>query len=176
VRAVENDHARARAQRIFKLLPVYRKVIQPQLHMHTTATRQFDRRLVAVVARIKHNDFIASMNHGLNGAENSLGSAGGDGHFSVSIHLCAIATGDLGRHLLTQRRQAGHWGVLVMATGNVLANCITQRLRAIEVREPLRQVECAGFCRELRHAREDGGADVRQLAGDHGRSLLSSRH
>ena len=62
-----------------------------------------------------------------------------------------------------------------MATGDVLADGIAQRLRAIKVRKTLRQVERAGFSRELRHAREDGGADIRQLADNHGRSLMSSR-
>ena len=148
--------------------------MQAQLHMHAAATGQFNRRLVAVIAGVEHDDFITAANHRLNGAKNRLGGAWRDGHFSVGIHRDAIAAGDLGRHLLTQHRQACHGGVLVMTEGDVLTHCIEQTLRTIEIGKTLGQIERAGFGGELRHGGENGRADVWQLTGDHGSPLRVS--
>ena len=150
-----------------EFLEVDGEVIQAQLHMHATTTRQLHRRLVAVVARIEHDHFVAAVDNRLNRAENRLGGAGRDRHFAVGIDIDAIAAGDLRRNLLTQRRQAGHRRILVVATGNMPADRIAQGLRAIEIGKTLGQVDRPGLRRELRHLREDSDADIRQLAGDH---------
>jgi hypothetical protein len=44
--------------------------------MHAAATGQLDRRLVAVVARVEHDDFVAAVDHRLDRAEDRLGGAG----------------------------------------------------------------------------------------------------
>ncbi|MNL19272.1 hypothetical protein D3C87_1404640 [compost metagenome] len=108
VRCVQHNHPRARRDGLGQFLEVDRKVIQPQLHMHTTATGQFHRRLVTVVARIENDHFVAAVDNRLNRAEDRLGGAGSDGHFVVRIDSDAVAASNFRRHLLTQCRQAGH--------------------------------------------------------------------
>ncbi|MNH17480.1 hypothetical protein D3C79_771520 [compost metagenome] len=167
MRGVEDDHPRARAQCLSKLLEVDTEIVQAQLHMHATAACQLHRRFVAVVCRVKHNDFVTAVDNRLNGTENRLGRAGGNRHFSIHIHLHAITAGDLRRDLLTQHRQPGHWRILVMAAGDMPADRIAQGLRGREIGKALGQIERAGLSRELRHLSEDSDADIRQLAGDH---------
>ncbi|MCY1461597.1 hypothetical protein D9M71_792690 [compost metagenome] len=55
-----------------------------------------------------------------------------------------------------------------MPGSHVPAHCIEQGLRAIEVRKALGQVERASLHGELGHGGEDGRADIRQFAADHG--------
>ncbi|MNP14975.1 hypothetical protein D3C76_1073140 [compost metagenome] len=167
VRGVEDDHPRARAQCLGKLLEVDTEIVQAQLYVHATTAGQLYRGLVAVVGRVKHDDFVAAVDNRLNGTENRLGRAWGDRHFSIRIHLRAIAAGDLHRNLLTQHRQAGHRRILVVATGDMPADRIAQGLRGREIGKTLGQIERAGLSRELRHLSEDSDADIRQLTGDH---------
>lgn len=54
-----------------------------------------------------------------------------------------------------------------MATGNMFAHRVEQGLGAIEIGETLGEVQRTGLRSELRHGGENGGADIRQLAGDH---------
>jgi len=124
VRGVEDDHARAWRQRGLDLLKVQCKALQAQLHMDTASPGQFDRGLIAVVAGIEHDDFIATADHRLDRTEDRSRGTGGDGHFAVRVDRGAIAASDLARHLLTQRRKAGHRGVLVMPAGNMFAHGI----------------------------------------------------
>ncbi|MCY1538878.1 hypothetical protein D9M68_744400 [compost metagenome] len=167
MRAVEDDHAGARAEGILHALPVDGEARQRERHVHAAAAGQFDRRFVAVVAGVEDYHLVTGANHGLDGAEDRLGGTGGDGDLAVGADLAAIEGSDLGRHLLAQRRQAGHRRVLVVPGGDVPAHRIAERGGGGEVREALGQVDGAGFRGELGHAGEDGGADVGQLAGDH---------
>src|SRR5918994_925284 len=64
------------------------------------------------------------------------------------------------RDALAQGDDAGHRRILVEPGVDVLRDEVAQRLRAIEIREPLRQVDRVVLLREPRHHREDGGADV----------------
>ena len=167
MRGVEDDHARARAQGGGKLVEIDGEIVGAQLHMHAATASQLRCGVVAVVARVKHDDFVTAVDNCLNRTEDRLGGAGRHGHFMFGIHLHAIAAGDLRRDLLAQCWQAGHRRILVMPTGNVPTNRIAQRLRAVEIRKTLGQVDGAGLRRELRHLRENRDADIRQLTGDH---------
>ncbi|MNN31979.1 hypothetical protein D3C81_1456890 [compost metagenome] len=149
VRGVEDDHPRARAECLGKLLEVDTEVVQAQLHMYATTAGQLYRRFVTVVRRVKHDDFVTAVDNRLNGTENRLGRAGGDRHFAIGIHLHAVTTGDLCRNLLTQGGQPGHWRILVMATGDMPTDRIAQGLRGIEIGKALGQIERAGLSREL---------------------------
>ncbi len=85
VRAVDDDHAGTRAQRIAQLLPVDGEVIQPQLHMDAAPTGQFDGGLVAVIARVENDHFVASANHAVDRAENRLRGTRRDSDFAVGL-------------------------------------------------------------------------------------------
>ena len=67
------------------------------------------------------------------------------------------------RHLLEQRRDAGHRGILVVPRPEVPRHRLAQRFRRLEVGESLAEVDRALFRREAGHHREDGRAVVRQL-------------
>ncbi len=167
VRAVEDDQAGPVAQGIAQALPIDGEVRQRQRHMHAAPTGQLDRGFVAVVTGVEDDDFIAGPNQRLDGTEDRLGRPRRDGHFRVGADATAVTAGNLGRHLFAQGRQAGHRRVLVMPGGNMPADRLTQGLRTIEIGKALGQVERAGFHGELRHAGEDGSADLRQFADDH---------
>ncbi|MNE64671.1 hypothetical protein D3C80_1600930 [compost metagenome] len=167
MRAVEDDQAGPGAQGIAQALPIDGEVRQRQRHMHAASAGQLDRGLVAVVTGVEDDDFIAGSDQRLDRTEDRLGRPRGDGHFAVGADATPIAAGDLRRHLFAQGRQAGHGRVLVMPGQHMPADRLAQRLRAVEVGKALGQVECPGFHGELRHAGEDGGADVGQFADDH---------
>ncbi|MCY1366049.1 hypothetical protein D9M69_529260 [compost metagenome] len=174
MRAVEDDHAGTRTERVTHALPVDGEARQRQRHVHATATGQFHRRLVAVVAGIEDDHLVAGTHHGLDGTEDGFGGTGGDGHLGIGADWAAVEGRDLGRHLLAQGGQAGHGGVLVVPGGDVPSDRIAERGGGGEVREALGQVDGAGFRGELGHLGEDGGADIGQLAGDHFIRLLAT--
>ncbi|MNP41170.1 hypothetical protein D3C76_1348580 [compost metagenome] len=60
-----------------------------------------------------------------------------------------------------------------MPLHDVPADRLAQRERAVEIGETLGQVERTALGGELGHAGEDGGADIRQLAGEHTALLLT---
>ena len=167
VRRVEDDHPRARAERILKSLEVDREILRCQLHMHAAPACQGHRGLVAVIGRVKDDDLVTAVDHRLDRAEDRLGGTRGDCHLVFGINADPIAAGDLRRHLLAQCRQACHGAILVVSIGHVPPQCIAQGLRAVEIGEALGQVERAARSRELGHLGEDSDADIRQLAGDH---------
>ncbi|MNN18118.1 hypothetical protein D3C81_1313230 [compost metagenome] len=168
VRAVEEDQAGARGNGGGQALPIDTEVRQAQRHMHAAAAGQFHRGLVAVVAGIENDGLIAGADHRLHRTEDRLGCAGSDGHFAVGADLAPVEVGNLGRHLLAQRRQAGHRRVLVVPEHDMPADRLAQCERAVEIGKTLGQVERTAIGGELGHAGEDGGADVRQFAGEHG--------
>ena len=173
VRRVDEDQAGTRGDGIGQALPVHGEVRQRQRYVHAAATGQFHRGLVAVVAGIEDDGLVTRMDQRLHGTEDRLGGAGGDGDFAVGIALHAVAASDLGRHLLAQRRQAGHRAVLVAPLQHMAGHGLAQRLRAVEIGKALGQVDGADFSGELGHAGEDGGADIGQLAGEHRDFLLA---
>ena len=175
VRRVDDDHARTRAQRRIELFPVDGEITVLELHVHTTTAREFDRGFVTVIARVENDHFIACAHHGLNRAENRVGRARGDRDVGIHVDLTPVGSGDLGRHLLTQRWQAGHRCVLVVAVHGVTAEGFTQCVGPIEIGKTLRKIDRPGFGCKLGHHGKDGGANVRQFAGDHRVFLLHTR-
>lgn len=167
VRGVEHDHPRARGYSVGQALPVDPKVRQAQLLVDTGAPGQLHGRLVTVVAGIEHDHLVAWADHCLDRAEDRLGGARGDGDFAGDVHLPSVQAGHLGRHLLAQRRQAGHRGVLVVARHDVPRKGFAQRLGTIEVGKALGEIQGTGVGSELRHGGEDGRADIGQFTGEH---------
>ncbi|MNT38229.1 hypothetical protein D3C72_1744150 [compost metagenome] len=104
MRRVEDDHPCTWAQGIGELLPVDGKLTISELYMHATSAGQFDRRLVAVVARVEDNHFVTGTNDRMDGTKDRFGGTRGNGDLRLGIDTDTIATGDLGRDLLAQRR------------------------------------------------------------------------
>jgi hypothetical protein len=167
VRRVQHDHAGARRNRISQFLPIDGEIRQAQRLMDTDPAGELHSRLVAVVAGIEDDHFIAGADDRVDRTEDRLGRPRGDGDFGVSADLATIERCDLDRHLLAQRRQACHRRVLVVPGHDMTRHGFAQRIRAIEIRKALGQVQRAGLARQLRHRGENGGADVGKFARDH---------
>ena len=105
--------------------------------MHATTAGQLHRRLVAVIAGVEHDGFIARANQRLHRTEDRLGGARHDGHFAFGADGTSIKPRNLERHLLAQARQAGHRRVLVMPGRQMAHGGIQQRLRAGKIGEAL---------------------------------------
>ncbi len=62
-----------------------------QRYVNRPRAGQIDRRLVAVVGRVQHDDLFAGAHHRVDGVEDGLGGTAGDGDLGVGIDLRAIA-------------------------------------------------------------------------------------
>ena len=70
---------------------------------------------------------------------------------------------NLSSDFLPERQNARHRRILVFAAIEMLANQLAQPLWAIEVGEPLREVDSAVLGGHFGHYREDSCADLREL-------------
>src|SRR5690606_19571117 len=75
-----------------------------------------------------------------------------------ALHLLADA--------LAQHRNARHRRILVQPRIDRLGEEVPQRLRAIEIRKSLREIDGVVLERQPRHDREYGRADMRKLGVD----------
>ena len=160
VRRVGHDHPRLRGDRIAHLLPIRRKGFGIERHVHRARTGEVDRRLVAVVARIEHDHFLARAHHGVDGVEDRFGGTAADGDFRVRIGTYAVAALGLVGDRLPQPRCAHHHRVLVGALAHRPVKRVDQPLGHREVGKALAEIDCAVLRGELRHHGEDGGADL----------------
>ena len=163
VRGVDEDHPGFRGDRGIQTVPVHRKIDRVQRHVHADATGQIDGRLVAVVAGVEHDHFIAGPDHGQHGIENRFGGAAGHRDFGLRAGAVAVTGQGLGGDGLAQGRNAGHRGVLVFALPHGAAQGVHQKPGDRKVRETLPQIDRLMLHGHLRHDREDGSADLRQL-------------
>ncbi|MNI23995.1 hypothetical protein D3C73_776000 [compost metagenome] len=163
VRGVDHQQAGARGDRRTHAVPVDGEGLRIQRHVHRRGTGQLDRRFVAVVGRVEHDHFLTGTHHGVDGVEDRLGGAAGDGDLGVRIDLRAVQVQRLLCDGLAQRCHAGHRRVLVQAGGHRLGGFVDQTLRRGEIREPLAEVDRAMFGGELGHHGEDRGTDLGQL-------------
>ncbi len=167
VRGIDDDQPGTRPDGLGHALPVDGEVRQRQRHVHATPAGELHGGFVAVVGRVEYHHFVARMDQRLDRAEDRLGRPRRDGHLAVGTHPASIELLDLLRHLLAQGRQAGHRRVLVVPGGDMPAYRLAQLRRAVEIGKALGEVDRATLGGQLRHAGEDGGADIRQLALNH---------
>ena len=163
MRGVDEYHPGLCGDCRLKPLPVHRKIDRIQRHMHAHASGQIDGRFVAVVAWIEHDDFIPRTDHGQDGVENRFRGAAGHGDFQLRTGGMAVTGGGLGGNGLAQGRNAGHRRILVLAVTHGAAQSIHQKLGHRKVGKSLAQIDRLMLHGHLRHDREDGGADLREL-------------
>ena len=166
MRRVDDDEPRPRCHRRRHGLPVHGEVRRTECHVHASPARHQYARLVAVVARVEHDDFVARLHHRHDGVEDRLGGPAGDRDFRGRIGAVPVVGFCLGGDGLAQCGQAGHGGVLVLPLADGARQQVTERLGNVEVGKALPQVHRAGVRGELRHHGEDRGADVRESAGE----------
>jgi hypothetical protein len=145
-------------------LPVDREIAQAQRHVDGAAAGQINRRLVAVVARIEHDDLVAVAHGGGDRREQRLGRTAGHGHLGACVHAAAVHAFGLQRDLFAQLGHPGHRRILILRRIHGLCQRIAQCLRAVEIRKALAQVHGLVLDCELRHDREDRRADLGQFS------------
>src|SRR6185437_5187647 len=100
----------------------------------------------------------------LHGGVDRLGGAESDGDLRLRVEIASVARGELARDALTQLRDAFHRGVLVVSLTHGLAGELGEPRVDVIVWEALPQIECPELAGTTRHDREDGRADVGELA------------
>ena len=173
VRRVEHEQARARGNRPPDRVPVHGVIGRPQGDDHRSAAAEHDGGNVRVVARLEHDHFVALTDDRRYGVENRLRAAGRDGDLAVGVVPPVVEACERARDRLTQRQDALHRRVLVLPGAHVPRNGIDERGVAVEVREPLREVDRAELAGQPRHHGEDRRPDRRQLRLDVGRHRAS---
>ena len=96
-------------------LPVDREIGLRQRQVDGAAAGQRDRRLVGVVARVEHDDFVVAAHDGLDRVEDRLRGAARDRDLRDGIGLHAVQRRELLRDRRAQRHRARHQRVLVVA-------------------------------------------------------------
>ncbi len=162
VRRVDQDHARARRDRGREAVERNAEVRRVERDRHRLAAGQFDRRQIAVVARLQHDHFVARMDRAQDRGQQRLCRAGGHRDFAVGVVGAAIELADLVRDGLAQLRHAGHRRVLVQAALHRARDRVDDLRIAVEVRKALAQVDRILLGGERGHHGEDGGAHVGQ--------------
>jgi hypothetical protein len=122
-----------------------------------------DRRLVRIVRRVEHDDFVTRPHHGGDGVENRFRRATRDGDFAFGIQPRAVRGFDVACDRLAQPRHARHRGVLILSTPGVTSERFEQRLGRIVVGKSLPEVHGAVLLGQARHHRENGGAHLGEL-------------
>ena len=163
VRRVDEDHPGARRDRRAQAIPIDREIGRIQGHVHAHSAGQVDGRLIAVVAGIEHDHFVARTHHRQHGIEDRLGRAAGDGDFRFRAGGVAVAGQGLLGDGLAQGRYARHRRILVLAVAHGARQRFDQEIGHREVRKALAEVDRLMLHRHLRHHGENGGADLRQL-------------
>src|SRR3546814_3187929 len=111
--------------------------------------------LVAVVGRVEHDHLVAGTHDCVDGVEDRLGRAAGNGDLGVRVRSVAVDALCLGRDRVAQRRDAGHRRVLVVAVAHRTIELIDQTHRYGKLREPIPEVDRAMLGGELRHDGKD---------------------
>ncbi len=165
---VDDQHPRLRGHGGADPRPVRRKRLRIQRHVYRAGAGQLDRRVIAVVGRVKHDHLFTRPHHRMHCVEDRLGRAAGHGDLGLRIHLYPVHALHLGRDRLAQRRHPGHRRVLVVSVAHCPGQGVNQPLRYGEIRKPLPQIDRIMARGQLRHDGEDRGAHLGQFAvGDH---------
>ena len=135
-----------------------------QRHVHSTCTGKMDCRFVTVITRIEHDDLFARSYHSMDGIEQCLGSAAGDGEVSGGVNIRAVTALDLGRDGLRQGGNANHWCILIVAGTHGPIQRAHQPIRRGKIRKPLPQIDCAMLSGKLGHHGENGGSYLGEFA------------
>ena len=144
-----------------------RKLPARQRHMDRRCAGQHDVRLVAVVAGVEHDHFVARMDQREDRGQDRLRRAGGDRDLAGRVVAAAVQRLDLGRHRLAQRRRRRPSADTGCGRSRIAAvDRVEQRRVAVEIGKALAEVDRIVLLRERRHHGEDRRADVRQAAGD----------
>ena len=130
--------------------------------MNRNAACQTNRGVISIIGRVKQDHFIERLHHCLNGNEQGLGCARGDGNIKLRVDRNVVVTANFFGDLIPQIRNTVHgWVLMIAALGQASLQRIEQAFWWLKVREPLRKVNRVMVARQLRHHAKNRRADVR---------------
>ncbi len=132
--------------------------------MHAASARQPHRRIVGVVCRVKHDDFVARPHDGLDGRIERLGGAQRHSDLRLPVGLDAVGRLELAGNHLAQGAAAFHGRVLIEAVAHRLRQQFADARIDVVIGEALPEIQGAQFAGAPRHDGEDGRAHIGQLA------------
>ena len=175
VRRVDDDRARARAERRAELLLVDRPVRLVERDVARRRTGQDRVRTVVLVERLEHDDLVARVEETEHRRDHRLGRAAGDGHLGLRVDRVPareLARGRRGDRV-AQRLAAPGDGVLVDVGIDRGRDGRLQLGRAGEVGKALREADRAGRHGQAVHLPDDRFGEPVRLGRDrssgHGR-------
>ena len=124
VRCVDYDQPSIVGNGVCHSIPIHAVVRRHQGNVHRYTTLQTNHRIVAVVAGIEHDDFVALMNHRCYGAKQRLGGTGSHSDFIVNRTLQTVEVGYFFCDGLAQRDHTCHGRVLVEAVGQIMLHTL----------------------------------------------------
>ena len=128
-----------------------------------------DDRQIGIVDRLEHDDLVAGLDDGQDGAGQRFGAARRHHHLGHGIEGKTMPAPVMGRDRLPQFRNAHHRGVLVVAVHHRVRRRAADVLGAGIVRKALAEIDGVVVARELRHRLEDRDRKI----GEH---LVHGRH
>ncbi len=166
MRRVDDDDASARRDGAPNLVPVDAVVRGTKRDEPRRSSAQFDSRNVRVVYRLKEQHLVSRMHQSGEHGEQPLGSAGRDRDFGHGIVPTTVEMLDLRRERLTQWHHTLHRRVLIVTLTHVSRDGVHEIRRAVEIGEPLREVDRPKLVRQPGHRRENAYAPRRQLGAE----------
>ena len=160
VRGIQDHQAGFVAQQRSKRLPVRAKMRRLERHAFHHAAGEFNRRRIAVVARIKADNFIARTHQRGDGRIERFGRPCRHRNVAVRIGLMAVQLRRFIRNGFPQRLHARHRRILIRPLRHVVRQALLQIGRAVEIRESLRKVNGVVLLRQSAHLRKDGSTEI----------------
>ena len=160
MRRIQDHQTGFVTQQRSKRLPVRAEMRRLERHAFHHAAGEFNRRRIAVVARIKADDFIPRAHQRGDGRVQRFGCPCRHRDVGVRIGLMAIQLRRFVGNRFPQRLHARHRRILIRPLRHVIRQTRLQISRAVEIREPLRKVNGVVLLRQGAHLRKDGGTEV----------------
>ena len=141
MRAIQNDHPRARIDRLLNAVPIDSEIRISKRNVVCPPTIQPHAWLISIIGRVKYNDFITWMDHSRDGAEYGFCCSRRDHNFTFRIGFATVEIQCFCGYLLTQLGYTSQWRVLVAVMRNVPGDPLTQRHWAVKIGKPLGEVD-----------------------------------
>ena len=153
---VEQQYARSRGDRCVQRIWVEREVGRAQRDRPSLRSGEGDAGRVRVVVRLEHHNLVARIAQPQERGRDRLGRAKRDQQI---LRLEPVVVALVLEHRFAQRRDAGEWGVLVVAVAQGRYRRLDRAGRAVGVRKALSEVDRAGANRKRAHLGEDRGPE-----------------
>jgi hypothetical protein len=166
VRRVDQHRAGARAEGGLQLGGVHGEVGRSQRDETRHRARHGQARPVGVVVGLEDHDLLSGLDQPEEARRQGLGAAAGHRHLGVGIDAVAAVGAEAVGDRPVQVRDSEHPGVLAVALADGRDGGLLDELGAVEVGEPLAEVDGVVLQRQAAHLGEDRGAERCEAVGD----------